>query len=219
MNKNDTVIVNLNDVGESETGVFVITNYVTSDSATATSTVATFKTSAGASDTVVGNVTADKIYVTVADSEYRQNITIPENWNVTATDNNDILHITGNGVSVEGGAGNDRFYLSSGVTDTTLIDFTPSDDYLSFDKTIPENSLIKSMIDEALALSNDDIKLMFKNMTAVTGEFAAEVVNNGGVDNTIGELIEGYAGNILNPTKPVVMSLSRWSYGFDPEKS
>ena len=217
VNQNDTVMVNLNDVGESETGVFVVS--FASDSATTTSTVATFKTSADASDTVVGNVTADKVYTAAADSEYRQNITIPENWNVTGTNNNDALYVTGNGISVGGGAGNDRFYLSSGVTDTNLVDFTPSEDYLSFGTTIPENSLKKSLLESMLCLSSDDIQLTFQNMTSVTSELLNKSVNNGGITNTIGQLLEGYASNFINPTEPVVMSLSRWSYGFNPEEN
>lgn len=214
----DVVTVDLNDVGESETGIFVVTSYVT-DSVTSITSTATFKSDAEASDTIVGEVTADKVYVAASDTEFSQNITIPEGWNVTATENNDRLHIDGDNATVTGGAGNDRFYVSSEVSAVKFTDFTPADDYISFSSHIEPGSMADSVVDDELFISNDDMGLTFGNTASLTTELSNESVNNGGTSNTIGELINGVQSEtsvVVNPTAPVMMSLAHWRYGFYP---
>lgn len=216
--QNNSVYVNLNDVGEGQTGVFIVNQVTNSDGTVSVSSVATFKAAAEEGDIVVGNVTEPNVYVAEAESEYRQNITIPENWNATGTNNDDILRFTGNNATATGSAGNDRFYVSSGVNNATFGDFTPSEDSLSFASQIPENSLYQSMIENALVLSNDNINLTFKNTPNLTTELAGTTVSNGGVTNTISELIAGatISDIVVDPDAPVMMSLSHWSYGFYP---
>ena len=165
---------------------------------------------------VVGEVTEANIYTAAENTEYSQNITITENWDVTATANNDILNITADGVTAEGGEGSDRFAVSSGVNDVVFADFTPADDSLSFADTIPEESLHESYSSGELMLSNDDINLTFQNMAGLTEELLNEEVNNGGVTNTVEQLIESVPYVTVNQDAPVMMSLSHWSYGFYP---
>lgn len=210
--------VDLNNVGENTGGVFIVNEVTNADGTVSVSSVATFKTAAEEGDIVVGDVTADKVYTARSDTAYAQNITVAENWNVTATNNNDYLNITGNNATVAGSAGNDRFYVSSGVNNATFGDFTPSEDSLSFASQIPENSLYQSMIENALVLSNDNINLTFKNTPNLTTELAGTTVSNGGVTNTISELIAGatISDIVVDPDAPVMMSLSHWSYGFYP---
>lgn len=165
---------------------------------------------------VVGEVTEANIYTAAENTEYNQNITIPENWDVTATANNDILNITADGVTAEGGEGSDRFAVSSGVNDVVFADFTPADDSLSFADRIPEESLHESYSSGELMLSNDDISLTFQNMAGLTEELLNEEVNNGGFTNTVEQLIESVPYVTVNQDAPVMMSLSHWSYGFYP---
>lgn len=203
----DSITINLNDVGENETGVFVVNEIVTESGETTITSVATFKAAAEEGDIVVGNVTDPNVYVAVAESEYRQNITVPENWKATGTNNDDILRVTGNNATATGGAGADRFYVSSDVNNVAFADFSPNEDSLSFAATIPEQSLHQSMIENALALSNDDINLTFQNTPNLTAELLNTEVNNGGVTNTISELIEGGGRIVLNEEAPVTMAL------------
>lgn len=221
--QNDSVTVNLNDVGESTTGIFVVTSYVNDEGNTTTTSAATFKASAEESDTVVGTVTAEKVYVAESGTEFNQNITIPEGWNVTASENNDRLNINGDNATVAGGTGNDRFYVGSSVSDVVFADFAPADDSISFSTKITPGSMNSSTVENELVISNDDISLTFENFTAVTTELYNESVNNGGVTNTVGELIDGEGATdtgriVINPSAPVMMSLSHWSYGFTPSE-
>ena len=129
------------------------------------------------------------------------------------------MNITGNNATVAGNAGNDRFYIASDVSSVAFADYTPSEDSLAFNAHIPEQSLYQSMIENALVLSNNDINLTFQNTPNLTAELAGETVSNGGVTNTISELIAGgptISEIVVNPDAPVMMSLSHWSYGFYP---
>lgn len=209
------VDVDLGDVPDSATGVFVISESMSSG--------AIFKASAEEGDEVVGTIASSNTYVADAATDYRQVITIPEGWKVTATEKSDTLYVIGNDVTVAGGDGNDAFSVASEVTNIALSDFTANVDSLSFSATIPEGSLEQTTAGSALLLTSDDMNITFRNTSALTESLANQNVNNGGVTNTISELINSPDivpdepdKLVVNPDSSMRMSFSRWTYGFNP---
>ncbi len=167
---------------------------------------------------VVGTVTNEKVYAADTDSEYRQSITVPAEWNVTATENNDRFYVTGNNATVAGGDGKDSFTVGSDVDGIIFADIDTAADKISFAASIPENSLEYS-VGTALELYSDDISLTFQNRTALTADFATYSVSNGGTSNTISELLinpPNFDNIEVNSDASVIMSFAHWSYGFEP---
>ncbi len=211
------VNINLAKVGSSTDGVFVVNPVIAGKNNKNITADAIFKDEAEGNEIVVGNITDEKIYVAETSTPYNQNITIPRNWDVTATANNDYLNITGNNASVAGGAGVDNFYVASGVSNVNFVDFTPNEDYLAFADMIPEASLKESADTGELSLFSDNINLNFQNMPYLTTDLALTTVGNGSTQNTVQQLIANpNIGVTINPTAPVMMSFSHWSYGFNP---
>ena len=218
------VTVDLQTVADGETGVFVIKTETADDGIITLTNETEFKTAAEDGDTVVGNVTENKVYVAVSNISdtdtkiYSQNIIIPESWNVTATTKNDELDIIGNNATIGGGEGKDRFTVREGVNNVVFADFTPSDDYIELETHIEEKSLVKSTANNSLVLSGT-MNMKFQDIPSLTDELENEIVSNGGQGNTIGQLISDYSPIWVNSDAPVQMSFSHWTYGFTPSES
>lgn len=207
----DHIVVDLNEA--SDTGVFVI------ESGATDTTTAVFKAVVGADDTLVGSVNEDKVYVAEKDS-IRQIITIPENWNITATDNNDALSVAGDNATIKGANGNDEFSIGQNVNNVTIADLNTKEDSLSFDKSIEPGTLNSTVENDQLKLYTDDElrSIILQDVPRLTNEVLNYSVSNGGDTNTIRELLSGVVEEIINPDATHRMSLANWSYGFTPSK-
>lgn len=202
-------IIDLNTVPDGQTGYFV--SSITS-AENNTFTAPTFQANgATENETNAGAVNEVKVYVAESDVTSAQTVIIPEGWNVTATENDDVLNINGSNVTVTGGAGSDVFNLGSDVKTVSLKDLNPDEDKLSFSNFIDENSLFQSIEDGHLVLTADNLKIDLPGMSEMTEEFLDYRVSNAGTSSTISDLLytEGRA----------VISFAQWNFGYNPLSS
>ena len=198
-----TNVVDLNLVPENQTGYFVAT--INSD----TYTTPIFSTySASGNDTTVGAVNEVNVYVADSGTSRQQTIIISDNWNATATKNDDNLIINGASATVTGGDGTDVFSLSSDTRTVTLMDLNIDEDKLSFGNYITPGTMRQSIEDNHLVLSADDLRVDIPAMSEMTDEFLNYSVSNAGNSATISELINGDG--------KAVISFAHWSFTFTP---
>lgn len=194
-------VIDLNLVPENQTGYFIATQ--NSD----TYTTPIFQTTgATVNDTAVGAVNEVYIYVADSDTDRQQTVIIPENWNVTATNNDDKLVINGVSATVTGAEGSDVFSLGSDTRTVTLMDLNIDEDKLSFGNYITPGTMRHSIEDNHLVLSADDLRVDIPAMSEMTDEFLDYTVSNAGNSATISELINGDGQAII--------SFAHWSFTF-----
>ena len=202
-------IIDLNTVPDGQTGYFV--SSITS-AENNTFTAPTFQANGATENEInAGAVNEVKVYVAESDVTSAQTVIIPEGWNVTATENDDVLNINGSNVTVTGGAGSDVFNLGSDVKTVSLMDLNPDEDKLSFSNFIDENSLFQSIEDGHLVLTADNLKIDLPGISEMTEEFLDYRVSNAGTSSTISDLLytEGRA----------VISFAQWNFGYNPLSS
>ena len=199
-------VVDLNLVPNEQTGYFVAAN----NSGTYTTPIFQ-NTSATGNDTTVGAVNEVYVYTADSDTDRYQKIIIPENWNVTATKNNDVLMINGSSVTVTGGEGSDVFNLGSDVSTVALMDLNINEDKLSFGNYIMPGTLKQTIEDNHLVLTADDLRVDLPAMSEMTEEFLNYSVSNAGTSSTIRELIYGDGRSII--------SFAQWKFSFTNSSS
>ena len=166
----------------------------------------------------VGAVTADKVYSGDM-SAYRQNITIPDMWNVTATSHADILNVagTGFGVVIASGDGHDAVKLGDAATGIILTDHSLDDDGLEFARrqtlgTFTENVATDPVtMTNQVALTSPTMAVYLQNFSsplqeefdAKNEQFMAYGVTNGGTTNTVYDLLFGTEPTPEPPVDPV----------------
>ena len=213
INRTD-IDIDLSEVGDGETGYFIISNNRIISSGGSGDSLANTRASLVAEtlegDTILGSVGEAKIYTAVKSDQshrvlFRQNITVPADWSISATDNNDVLHITGDNVTLDAAAGNDVVYVNgygalvtggdgvdqiiigSGVSVLTIADLDVNADVLSFELQIGENSLETLETNGNLSLFSESIALTFSDTTL--DEVLDYSIGNGETVNSIGELL------------------------------
>ena len=193
---------------------------------------------------VVGMVSADKVYSGDM-SIYRQNITIPDGWNVTSTSHADILNVagTGFGVVIASGDGHDAVKLGDAATGIILTDHSLDDDGLEFARrqtlgTFTENVATDPVtMTNQVALTSPTMAVYLQNFSsplqeefdAKNAQFMAYGVTNGGTTNTVYDLLFGTEPvpepepTIVPPQPPIVndtlmgrIMFAQWGYGFTP---
>ena len=225
------VNVDLNSV-TNETGVFVIASNNTESNVTAS-----FKVTAEDGDLVVGEINSNKVYTATSntmyddsDTSYRQNIVIPEDWNVTATENADILNVEGLNVTITSGSSglsNDVINISSDVTNVTITDFDTAD-ALSFGNYIQPGDLKWNIEEETRFYTEDNVMNLtienindFINNSDLNTTILSYSVGNGDSTNTISELL---GKSLSTPTATVnhthkMSFANNWSYKFTPSSN
>ncbi|MBR1646662.1 MAG: VWA domain-containing protein [Selenomonadaceae bacterium] len=214
-------------------GVFVVTPVLNAVGAVVpASSDATFKTAAEEGDYVVGYVVAEKAYMAVPDSPWRQIVTIPDNWIVSGTWQDDALNITGSNVVVSGSLGKDNISINEDVINTTLVDVTElqnGSDTLSFSKRVVPGTLKQNFVGTGVALytTNEagelDFVINLPGITALDESLLNCEVSNAGKPNTIRELIYGEVQEPVAPDVPIIngdfggrIIFAQWGYGFTP---
>jgi len=216
--------VNINLAGVPEgtaSGVFVVTTALNGAGETIlTTSDATFKEAAEEGDYVVGNLTAEKNYSAVADSSWRQIISIPENWSVSATNLNDALNITGSNVTISGGAGNDNISIGQNVVDVTVKDISEiqnHNDLISFSTEITPGTLKQTTTDVGVLLytESNSVSFTLPEISALDNDILSFEVSNAGNPNTIRELLygDGNTGyNLKLAQQTLTFGRAHWLY-------
>ncbi len=174
---------------------------------------ANFSTSTQATDIVVGDASADRQYSARSESG-RQSINVTDGWNVIATSLDDTINITGNDSTVNGSAGADQISIGSGVSTITFAAFNTAEDSLAFVNSIAEKSLSTLEAGGNLILSSTSVHLTFENRSLE--DVSGFAVNNGGVSNTIEELLAEPMPDDIHPTASYRVKLAAWRYGYTP---
>ena len=162
-------------------------------------------------ETIVGTVTADHVYEADPDS-VRQLITIPDGWNVTATNNDDNLVVSGSNSTVKGADGNDYFSLDSNVSSVVLADLNVDEDELTLTKQITPGDLDCSLNNDQLVFSasnSSGLTFTMSDQSVLTSDIKNYTVHNAGDENTIADLLYG------TDTHRVSLSFGR-NYGVNP---
>lgn len=229
----DCVNVDLSTVPDGQTGWFLLVpgNHVTDlksvDAVFVSATDPNLEAYAQVLE-VVGRVSADKVY-NAASSRYRQNVTIPDMWNVTGTSHADILNVagTGFGVVIASGDGHDAVKLGESATGIILTDHDLSNDGLEFAKRQPLGTFTESVATDPVTLMNQ-VALTSPTMTAYlqnfssplqeefdakNAQFMAYGVTNGNRSDTVYDLLfsEDYVGDGNGR-----IMFAQWGYGFTP---
>lgn len=209
-------------------GVFVVTPTLNAAGATVpASSDATFKAAAEDGDSIVGYVIADKAYMAVPDSPWRQIVTVPDNWIVSGTYQDDALNVTGSNAVISGSLGKDNISINEDAVNTTLVDVSElqnGSDTLSFSKRVTPGTLQQNFTGGGVALYTTDAdKLDFvinlQGIAALDESLLNCEVSNAGKPNTIRELIYGEVSQpILNDTLMGRIMFAQWGYGFTPTK-
>ena len=210
-------------------GVFVVTPTVNAAGATVpASSDATFKAAAEEGDYVVGYVIADKAYTAVADSPWRQIVTVPDNWIVSGTYQDDALNVTGSNAVISGSLGKDNISINEDAVNTTLVDVSElqnGSDTLSFSKRVTPGTLQQNFTGGGVALYTTDeagaldFVINLPGIAALDESLLNCEVSNAGKPNTIRELIYGEVQQfILNDTLEGRIMFAQWGYGFTPTK-
>ena len=207
-------------------GVFVVTPTLNAAGATVpASSDATFKAAAEEGDYVVGYVIADKAYMAVPDSPWRQIVTVPDNWIVSGTYQDDALNVTGSNAVISGSLGKDNISINEDAVNTTLVDVSElqnGSDTLSFSKRVTPGTLQQNFTGGGVALYTTDAdKLDFvinlQGIAALDESLLNCEVSNAGKPNTIRELIYGEVSQpILNDALMGRIMFAQWGYGFTP---
>ncbi|MBR2518860.1 MAG: VWA domain-containing protein [Selenomonadaceae bacterium] len=209
-------------------GVFVVTPVLNALGALVpASSDAAFKAAAEEGDFVVGYVVAPNAYMAVPDSPWRQIVTIPENWVVSGTWQDDALNITGSNVVVSGSVGKDNISINEGAININLVDVIElqnGSDTLSFSKKITPGTLQQIFTGTGVALytTNEagelDFSINLPGIVALDESLLNCEVSNAGTPNTIRELIYGevnlpiFGGQDLSGR----IIFAQWGYGFTP---
>ncbi len=221
----EQVTVKLGEVSENETGYFVVANGNKNSLPTAE-----FELAKEIRGTVVGSVTTENFYVadTLA-SAFRQNLDVTENWYANGTAKNDFINVNGDAATIASGLGNDTISVAGGVSSITLTDFNTAADILIFTDKIATESLKQETGENLINLVSDDFSITFSGVDELTEELLGYTFNNGDTKNTISELLAPKESPgiddlptptidevTVNPDASMRMSLSHWSYGFNP---
>ena len=162
--------VNLSDAGDS-IGYFVVDGLLVDD--TAAFYDASFLDSIASTYIVVGTVGSAHNYVA---SDAQQKITVPGNWLVNATANDDTILIAGNGATVDGGAGNDVISISGNAA---VIEYSSG----GGDDTVYGFSFGSSTLEIASGLSTTSIRSGDDIILGVTGSGSITLVDAGPIDS------------------------------------
>ncbi len=219
-------------------GVFVVTPTLNAAGAIVpASSDATFKAAAEEGDYVVGYVIANKAYMADPNSPWRQIVTIPDNWIVSGTYQDDALNVTGSNAVISGSLGKDNISINEDAVNTTLVDVSElqnGSDTLSFSKRVTPGTLQQNFTGGGTALytTDSDGELDFvinlQGIAALDESLLNCEVSNAGKPNTIRELIYGEVADtvipdVTPPQPPIVndtlmgrIMFAQWGYGFTP---
>ena len=160
--------------------------------------------------TVVGTVSSDRVY-SAASNSGKQAILVTDDWNVTATDRNDLIGITGNDSTIHSGDGTDSIIIGYDVSTITLADYDTLD-AISFSRSIAEHSLTSREADGNLILSSTSLHLTFANKTI--DDVSNQTVNNNGVSTRVADLIANVESDDRTRVK-----LRFWNYEYTQSES
>ena len=215
------VKIDLSNIADDQTGVFSPNSSVDYIGDTIISEDVTFYTSAENAGTIVGSVEPSKVYNADNDS-VRQSLTVPGGWNVTATDKNDDIVITGSGATINARGGDDRITLNGGsalieynsgdgndivygfkMTDRLQISGTNTGTMTSGNDVIVtvDNGSI-TLKDAADTADNNHVQLHFWNYTYNQSESDAPEVH---LDNSIVLINEDGGSEIITPAESLAM--------------
>ena len=211
------VIIDLSTVESGATGVFVV--QVQQNEAgenVLVSSTATRKATAETGDNVVGTITTANNYVADFTSTWRQVVTVPENWAVGGTHQNDTFNVIGSNATVSGSLGKDNIYLGENTMNTTIVDveeLAKGNDLLSFSKKIEPGNLKQQPTDAGLNLYYGNNSFTLMNTTSLSDDLLNCEVSNYDDMNTISELLYGDKDDMYQ------LSLAQFNIGFTPPEN